>query len=422
MKKSIIKFSKFIVSFFLVSLLFTVKVNSQSKKNILYISSGAATYGSTHDQMEGFNDSIRNNHEVYFEHMNSIKYPSKEHEDAFYSLLKSKLEIYPQFDAIVLSDDAATSFAIKHKELFKDTPMFITSVNNREVINKAKTLDIECIVEENLPISQNINVIGDIYGKNTNKANLILVTGPEDIYSKEIEEFYSLKNEYKNFNFKNITLSFKDEKDIRDKLKEFNKDKDILFFLMPTSSSNSKKFSDSDTNFNSMTQIIKVVENSTNAPIFTTSRNGVEIGMIGGYTVDLYKQGKITGDIVNAFLNGEKSIPRVIKGDDTNSLVFNHKEIVKYGISRARIPKDAELVSKSDTILSQYKDTIILLVIIFIIISIFTITHYILTIKANKKLKEAKKIAEDANRLKDNFIANISHELRTPVNVISSTA
>lgn len=421
MKRTIINYSKFILSFFLVSLLFTINVNSQSKKNILYISSGTATYGSTHDQMEGFNDSIRNNYEVYFEHMNSLKYPSKEHEDDFYSLLKSKLKIYPHFDAIVLSDDVAALFAIKHKHLFKDTPMFLTSVNSREVINKAKSIGVECIIEENLPVSQNINIIGDIYAKKNNKANLILVTGPDDIYSKEIEEFYSLKNKYKNFNFKNVTLLFKDEKEVNDKLKEFNKNKDILFFLMPTSSSNSKKFSDSETNFSSINQIIKAIKNSTDAPIFTSVSKGVEFGMVGGYTVDLYKQGKITGDIVNAFFDGEKNIPSIVKGDDTNRLVFNYKELLNHNISRGKIPKDAELALKPDSILSKYKDIIIPLAITFIIVSIFSITHYILTIKANKKLKEAKKIAEDANRLKDNFISNISHELRTPVNVIFST-
>lgn len=422
MKRTIINYSKFILSFFLVSLLFTINVNSQSKKNILYISSGTATYGSTHDQMEGFNDSIRNNHEVYFEHMNSLKYPSKEHEDDFYSLLKSKLKIYPHFDAIVLSDDAAALFAIKHKHLFKDTPMFLTSVNNSEVIHKAKSIGVECIIEENLPVSQNISIIGDIYAKNTNKTNLILVTGPDDIYSKEIEEFYSLKNKYKNFNFKNVTLLFKDEKEVNDKLKEFYKNRDILFFLMPTSSSNSKKLSDSETNFSSINQIIKAIKNSTDAPIFTSVSKGIEFGMVGGYTVDLYKQGKITGDIVNAFFDGEKNIPSIVKGDDTNRLVFNYKELLKHNISRTKIPKDAELALKPDSVLSKYKYIIIPLVITFIIISIFSIAHYILTIKANKKLKEAKKIAEDANRLKDNFISNISHELRTPVNVISSTA
>ena len=64
---------------------------------------------------------------------------------------------------------------------------------------------------------------------------------------------------------------------------------------MPTSFSNSKKYISSSTNFSSMNQIIKAIKDSTDAPIFTTSRSGVEIGMIGGYTVDLYKQGEITG-------------------------------------------------------------------------------------------------------------------------------
>ena len=431
MKNPIIKFSKFIFSLLLVLLIFTVNVNSQTKKNILYISSGAATYSSTQDQMEGFNDAIRNNYEVYFEYLNTIKYPNKEHEDAFYSLLKSKLEIYPKFDAIVLSDDATAMFAIKHKQLFKDTPIFLTSVNNNEVINKAKELGIECIVEENLPISQNLEIIGDIYSKNNNKLNfknnnklnLVLITGPDDIYKKEIEEFYSLKNKYKRFNFKNVALSFKNEKDITDKLKEFNKNKDVLFFLMPISYSSSKKVSLSDTNFNSMNQIIKAIKDSTNAPIFTTSKRGVESGMIGGYTVDLYKQGKITGTILNEFLGGEKSRSNIlVKADYTNSLVFNYKEMIKHGIRSSIIPKDAEIVSKSDSILSKYKNIIIIFTIISFIITIFIFTRHIITIKSNKKLKEAKKIAEDANRLKDDFIANISHELRTPVNVISSTA
>lgn len=422
MNRPIIKFSKFIVSFLLVLLLFTINVNCQSRKNILYISSGAVTYESTQDQIEGFNDSIRNSHEVYFEHINSMKYPSKEHENSFYSLLKAKLEIYPKFDAIVLSDDVAASFAIKHKQLFKDTPMFITSVNNKEVINKAKELDIECIIEENSSISQNINIISDIYGTNTKKENLILVTGPDDIYSKEIEEFYSLKDKYKNFKFENIVLEFKNEQEINEKLKEFNNNKDVLFFLMPTSYSSSKNLSYFDTNFSSMTQIIKAIINSTNAPVFTTSKMGIEMGMIGGYAVDLYKQGKITGDIVNAFFNSKDNIPKLVKGDDTNSLVFNYKEMIIHGISKYKISKDAELVYELDSILSKYKDIIVLTFIIFIIISISTITHYILTIRSNKKLKEAKIIAEKANISKDMFITNISHELRTPVAVISSAA
>lgn len=46
--------------------------------------------------------------------------------------------------------------------------------------------------------------------------------------------------------------------------------------------------------------------------------------------------------------------------------------------------------------------------------------YHKMILKHNKELEKAKKIVEDTNTAKNNFIANISHELRTPVTVISS--
>jgi signal transduction histidine kinase len=55
-----------------------------------------------------------------------------------------------------------------------------------------------------------------------------------------------------------------------------------------------------------------------------------------------------------------------------------------------------------------------------LLIIITVALHHKMILKHKEELKKAKKIVEDTNIAKNNFIANISHELRTPVTVISS--
>ncbi len=70
-----------------------------------------------------------------------------------------------------------------------------------------------------------------------------------------------------------------------------------------------------------------------------------------------------------------------------------------------------------------HKDFIVAIffTIISLVLIIFAlILHSMKTLKYKNELNKAKKTAEDANIAKNNFIANISHELRTPITVITS--
>ena len=160
----------------------TIYSNAEEKKKILYISSGSPTYTSTQEQMYGFDELLRNDYEIYYEYMNTFKYPEKELEDSFYSLLSYKLKVYPEFDAVVFVDDVASSFALRHTELFGDSKLFLSSVLDDKIIEDAKNKNIECIIREFKPISSNVEIITEIYKNSKNKKRLTLITGPEDIY------------------------------------------------------------------------------------------------------------------------------------------------------------------------------------------------------------------------------------------------
>lgn len=158
-----------IVLLIMFTIFSTTYVNAQEKKKILYITSGSPTSTSTQEQMYGFDDLLRNDYEIYYEYMNTFKYPEKKFEDSFYSLLSYKLKVYPKFDAIVFVDDSASAFALKHSELFGDSKLFLSSILDNKIVEMSKNKNIECVIKEFKPIASNVEIIGEIYKNSKQK-------------------------------------------------------------------------------------------------------------------------------------------------------------------------------------------------------------------------------------------------------------
>ena len=85
------------------------------------------------------------------------------------------------------------------------------------------------------------------------------------------------------------------------------------------------------------------------------------------------------------------------------------------------LPQCSRIVNSPLHMVKQYKNVFITLSIIFIILIllILSLIKYIYYKKRyEKEILKAMKEVEEANNLKTNFITNISHELKTPINVI----
>ncbi|SCH18095.1 Non-motile and phage-resistance protein [uncultured Clostridium sp.] len=410
---------------YLFVFLSSTDASAENRQKVLYISSGSPTYTGTQSQMHGFDDFLRDDYEIYYEYMNTFKYPKLEREESFYSLLKYKLEVYPDFDAVVFVDDIASSFGLKHKELFGESKLFLSSVLDERIVEYSKNNGIECVIKEFKPIVDNVNLIGQIYRNTRSMKTLTLITGPEDIYKEEIDEFYSLKEKFPRLKFENKTLGFKSEEELQDALSEYSKGKDIILFYMPNSSASSQDVKNTETKLWSANQILNCIKNVTNAPIFTTIREGIEYGMLGGYTTDFYKMGKVTGEVVKDSLESTGKYNSLVEGKETSTLIFNQKQMTKNFISKLQLPDDAEYIYEAEEFIDAYTEELITAIITFLILCLiiaFLINQQKINKDINKKLQESKEIAEKANEAKSNFITNISHELRTPVNVISSSS
>ncbi|MGX4599597.1 sensor histidine kinase [Faecalimicrobium sp. JNUCC 81] len=413
------KFFKIITFIFLVGNIFfyPIKINAQDK-SILFISSYSPGFTSFNDQIKGLSDELNSKYDLQIEYMDGKKFKSEQSEETFYNLLKFKIKNYKKFDAIILGDDMALNFGLKYKDsLFDDVPIVFFGVSEESNIKKAKELNISGGVIESPSISENLDLINTLYPKNSKeKRNLVLITGDAKRYKKEINEFYSFKDSYKQFNFKYLPMPSEVNNDFLNDLLKLNSDKDIVFFLYPYRDGAGKSIS--------VEKSIDVINENIKAPIFTNLSYDIYKNMIGGKVINHYEQGKEAAKLINDILSNKISLPKFINNNEANIWMFNYDNLKKNNISLNSIPKESTIINKPTPFLIKYKGLILpvsFTILGFILIIIALLIKSIRHKKYQDELMRAKQLAEDANNTKSNFISNISHELRTPVAVISSS-
>lgn len=401
----------FIISFVVTSN-YIIADSRPEYKNVLYISSYNPNFVSFNDQVNGIKKEIGDNVVLQIEYMDTKTFSSKENEENFYNSIKYKLKNYKKFDVVVCGDDRALNFSLKHRnELFKDIPLVYLGVSEVKLASEANNEDNVYGVTEFPSIKENIDLISRLHsGK-----NIIAITDNPTEASTEIKEFYNYKNEYKNLNFEHISLAEITYKDFAKRLRKLTDD-DVLLMIYA--------YTDKSGNVLGIEESSKFILEHTDVPVYGVLDYHVKEGFIGGSTISHITQGEEAGKMVKSLLEGKKPKRKIITGDSINHYTFNYNAMKKYGINKWDIPRGSEIYNDPIDILKAYKEVVIatiILLISLIIVIIVLVLYMIKRLHYEKELLKAKELAENTNKAQNNFISNISHELRTPIAVIMSS-
>lgn len=390
-----------------------IPINAFNTKTVLFISSYSPQFMTFNDQLRGISELVSKNYEVQVEYMDVRKFNYEDIKENFYNLLKFKTKNYRKYDAVIVGDDAALKFALdNYDDLFKNTKVVFLGASFDENLKMAKKGEVSGGVIEKPSIDENMQLINDIY---KDKKNLILITGNKDAYKDEIDRFFSYKSKFKQFNFKNMIIPDKIDGNFLSKLKKINKNTDIVLYVHPYKINTPKDLD--------VYESVDIISNNVDAPMFTTLDYGIYGNMIGGKVVSQYEQAKLASNIVDKILNNKTNSKDFIDNSKANIWAFNYDNLKKYNIQKHKLPKNSIIINEPIPFLEKYKEIIVpafftLTGLISIIIALLITIHK--NLKHKDQINRARKIAEDANIAKSNLIATISHELRTPVTVISS--
>ena len=391
--------------------LFSYRIYASEKKDVLFITTYSSCTSDFENRMSGIEEGLGEGIDLHTKYFSESIIENKEVQKHFVEEIRKTLQA-ENYDAVIVGDYYTLKFAIKYRDdILKNIPIVFWGVSNSEMIEKAISKDKISGVKQALSIESTINLIRKFHPF-TNE--IVIVNNYED--SKEIEE---LKNKiipkFKDISFEFIYTSELSGNEFIQKIKHLNKNNTILT-IYPNDFKNSNWISDKDIN--------KLINETTNKiPIYNLVEAGIGSGSIGGKVVSTYSQGKKVGEIARDFINGKNVKSLYISDNDANKYMFDYINMSKFQIRPKMLPKDSKLINSPKEFVILYKGVFIFMIlfVISLIIVIITLIRYLAYKKKHEEiLKKAMKEIEEMNKLKNHFIINMNHELKTPITVINS--
>lgn len=362
---------KLLCFFILVALFFSTQITSihseDKPKNVLILNSYHEGLSWTDKQTEGILDTLKAHsidYNISVEYMDWKNYPTDENLEQMYKHLGYKYS-HRQLDIVITTDDVALSFALKNRtELFNDAPVVFCGVNE-----------------------QGIKELTKGYSRTTGVAEII---DPENTVKAALEMNPELKEIYLLFDNSESGLSTGEMtmqaiKSIRPdiKIKAMNKlsTEDVLAEVAKAPDDSAvlitTYYMDPKGLIVGFEEFTHKVSQSSRVPVFHLYAFGIDNGAIGGSMLSGRLQGESAGKIAARVLEGEDISQIPFDVSKTTRYIFDYKELMRFGIPLDKVPQGSEIVNKPFSFLEAYKNIvvtvgiIIILLIAFILILVF---------------------------------------------------
>lgn len=378
-------------------------LSEQEKKHILVLHSYHGDMPWVQKQEEGIKSVFSVNPEVslYFDYMDTKRNIGNDYLENLYKLYVYKYKD-KKFDAVIVTDDAAYQFALKHQEqLFPKTPIVFCGVNfftdtqikgNEWVTGVIEVVDMKKTIELGLqmhPETKHIVVIND--NTMVGKSNKLLLEKIMPDFTPDIQ-FTLLEN---------MTMDEVLEQTARLKentfilLMTFNVDREQAVFSYEESG--------------------ELISSRSNVPIYATWDFYFGHGILGGMMTSGHLQGERAAHLAERIVfGGEHPADIPVVTESINRYMFDYQDMIKAGLRENSLPPDSIIVNKPVSFYEQYKKLVWFIIVVFITLLIL-ITILAINIRHRKRgEKEIRQLNAELERRvleRTKELQNTNHEL-----------
>ncbi|WP_373599282.1 sensor histidine kinase [Paraclostridium bifermentans] len=171
--------------------------------------------------------------------------------------------------------------------------------------------------------------------------------------------------------------------------------------------------------------LINEIKKYTSAPIYSNDPTYMNAKILGGYMDDGKKQGETIGNMIIKIKKGTRVYDIKNVFEPRAEAYVDYDSIYEYNIDPLSVDKNINIINKKphEIVAPRWvKSIIVITMFLIMMLVLFIIQTATSHKKINKKRLEEEEKAKEREQLKSDFIVNLSHELRTPINIILGTS
>ncbi len=393
-----------------------VKADELYEKHILIIDSNNEKYKESNDIILGIKNFFNKDEKmptIEVEYMDSKRNDFDSYEEAFVGYVEEKYKD-KKIDLIVTVDEKAFGLMKKyHQDLYSDVPVLVMGVTDID-LSDVEDKDLFTGIELNLEIKDTLEVAYNLQPDLKEVKFIMDSSYTNSTYAKLVEE---AMGQYKDkFDYSIIQIETFEE--IEKEITTIGEGQ--AAFVFPVHTNNFYNYYIPEKKLDDMMK-------KATGPVYSSWQIIIGRGATGGKVKNGFYYAMEVKKTFMDLLGGVSPSEIPIGKSATSKYSFNYNHLEKFHLDSDLLPEGASIVNVPNKDIVVPEEKVIPYSMIVIIILSLIIGGLIINIirrkVAEKNVEEKKmliKQMEEYEKLRSDFFANLSHELRTPINVINS--